>query len=157
MASTSDEAFKRVAANRKALHDYAVIERFEAGIALAGTEVKSVRAAQVNLGAAFAKVADGQATLYNLNISPYEFGNRFNHDPDRPRRLLLHRKELAKLEVQTAQKGLTLVPLSLYLKHGKVKVELGLCRGRQQADKREHLKQAEHDRETARALAGYRH
>ncbi len=151
MASKSHS--NRVAANRKALRDYQVVDRHEAGIELRGTEVKSVRGGEINLKGAYARVENGELVLYQMNIALYAHGNRFNHDPERPRRLLMHRREIGRLQVQTEQKGLTLIPLSVYMKRGKVKVELGVCRGKRQEDKRETLKRKTADREAARAIA----
>ena len=142
----------RLAVNRKARRDYHVIERLEAGIALLGTEVKAVRQAGVGFSGAFVRVENGEAVLLNLNIPPYEQGNRFNHEPTRPRRLLLHKREIRRIEADSEQKGLSLIPLALYLKHGRVKIELGVCRGKRQYDKRETLRRKTADRETARAM-----
>ena len=120
-----------VATNRKARHDYHIEERFEAGLALTGTEVKSIRSGRVQLRDAFARVDRGEVWLYNMHVAPYEFGNRWNHEPTRTRKLLLHRKEIRRLSGLLQQQGLTLVPLSLYInERGKVKVELGLARGK---------------------------
>jgi len=143
--------------NRRALHDYLVLQKIEAGIALQGTEVKSVKGSQISLVGSYAKVQDGEAILFNANIATYEFGNRFNHVPDRPRRLLLHRGEINRLQAQTEQKGLALVPLSAYLKHGRVKIEIGVCRGKRDPDKRETLKRKTAEREADRAMAAHRH
>jgi len=151
--ATQTPSTRRIASNRKASHDYFVLERLECGIALRGTEVKAVRAGHVSLVGAFARAAEGSVFVQSMTIQPYEFGNRFNHDPLRPRRLLLHRNEIKRLESQTSQKGLTLIPLSVYMKHGLVKVELALCRGKQQKDKRETLKRQTAERETERAMA----
>jgi len=156
MSASPERSFKKLADNRKAFRDYFVLERFEAGIELRGTEVKSIRAGHVSLASAFAGVDGGEAILHDLNINPYEHGNRFNHDPDRPRRLLLHRREIDRLRGQIEQKRLTLIPLSVYLKQGLVKIELGLCKGKQQMDKRETLKRRDADREAARAMAAAR-
>ena len=144
---------KSVAVNRKARHDYFVIEACEAGIELRGTEVKSIRDGHVSLAGGFARIEDGDVILRNVNISAYEFGNRFNHAPDRPRRLLLHRNQIHRLQVQTDQRGHTLIPLSVYLKRGLVKVELGLCKGKRQGDKRETLRRKTADLEAARDVA----
>lgn len=154
--ASPDQSSKPIAVNRKARHDYFVIEAYEAGIELRGTEVKSIRESQISLAGGFARVEEGDVILRNITISPYEFGNRFNHPPDRPRRLLLHRKQIQKLAVQTEQKGNTLIPLSVYLKRGLVKVELGLCKGKQQQDKRETLRRKTADREADRAIASAR-
>ena len=142
-----------IASNRKAFRDYQILERFEAGIQLQGTEVKSIRARNVSLQESFAKVEQNEIVLHNLHIQPYEYGNQFNHDPIRPRRLLLHRREIRRLIGQISEKSRTLIPLSLYLKRGLVKVELGLCVGKQLRDKREDLRRKTDERETARAMA----
>lgn len=144
-----------LASNRKAFHDYEVIEKFEAGIELVGTEIKVVRDGHAGLVGAWAKVdKDGQLSVNQMHIPPYEFGNQFNHDPVRPRRLLMHKREIARLKVAVEQKGLALIPLRLYLiPRGKVKVELGLCRGKAQADKREAVKRRDADKEARRAIA----
>ncbi len=128
------------AENRKARHDYSVLETLECGIALTGTEVKSVRFGRVSLAGSYGAVLKGELWLVGADISTYEFGNRFNHDPKRERKLLVHSKEVRELRMKTEAKGLTLVPLSLYLKHGRIKVSLGVCRGKALHDKREALK-----------------
>jgi len=156
MSGNNRDGIQRIATNRRARHDYHILERIEAGIALHGTEVKSLRAGQISLTGAHARVENGEAILYGVNISPYEFGNRFNHEPDAPRRLLLHRREIRHLGAQSDQKGCALVPLSVYLKRGRVKVELGVCRGKQQQDKRETLRRRTAEREAARAMARQR-
>jgi SsrA-binding protein len=156
MTANPENSFRKLAANRRAFHDYFVLDRLEAGIELRGTEVKSVRAGHLSLASAFASVDNGEVILHDLNIQPYEHGNRFNHDPDRPRRLLLHRREIDRLRAQTEQKRRTLIPLSVYLKRGLVKVEIGLCKGKQQIDKREELKRRAADREAERAIARHR-
>ena len=143
---------KLITKNRKARHDYFILEQMEAGIALQGTEVKSLRAGRANLKDSFARVQEGQVWLYGAHISPYDQGNRFNHDPERPRRLLLHKREIWRLMGRVQEKGLTLVPLSLYFKRGNVKVELGLAKGKAEYDKREAIARRESDREIARAL-----
>ncbi len=145
-----------IATNRKARHDYEILERFEAGIELRGTEVKSLREGHVSLVGSFAEIDGRELLLQGVTIQPYEFGNRFNHAPDRPRRLLLHKREILKLKAQTEQKGHSLIPLRLYFKGRNVKVELGLCRGKKQADKREALKRQTADREAGRAVAAAR-
>ena len=144
-----------VARNRKALHDYTVLERLEAGLALVGTEVKVVRAGHAGLQGAYAQVDrnTGEAWLCGVNIPPYGFGNLFNHDSLRARKLLLHRRELLKLRAHEERKGCTIVPLSLYLRRGRVKCELGVCRGKDAVDKRETIKRRELDREARRAVA----
>ena len=142
-----------VARNRKALHDYMVLERLEAGLALVGTEVKVVRAGHASLQGAYAQIDrnTGEAWLCGVNIPPYGFGNLFNHDSLRARKLLLHRRELLKLRAHEERKGNTIVPLSLYLKRGRVKCELGVCRGKNVVDKRETIKRRELDRDARRA------
>ena len=143
---------KPVAQNRKAYHDYFIEDRFEAGIELFGTEVKSIRAGNVNLKDSFCAVKDGELFAHGLHISPYEKGNIFNRDPLRPKRLLMHRREIAKLQAKTQQDGLTLIPLSLYLKDSRVKVELGLARGKKLYDKRNAAARRDADREIDRTM-----
>lgn len=144
--------------NRKARHDYFIMEKFETGIELLGTEVKSIRAGQVDLSAGFAMIENGQVFLHDVHIKPYDFGHQFNHEPRRPRRLLLHRQEIRKLDGILTQKGMTLIPLSVYLNNrGLIKVELGLCRGQQAPDKRDRLRRKTDERETARAIAAHKH
>lgn len=138
--------------NRRARRDYDLIEFFEAGIALSGTEVKSIRAGQVSINESYARIDEGQAWLCDLHVEPYEFGNIHNHEPRRQRRLLMHRAEIYNLSGRMARKGLTLVPMRLYLKRGKVKVELGLGRGKQARDKRETIKRREADIEARREM-----
>ena len=142
-----------MATNRKAFHDYAIEEKLEAGIVLKGTEVKSLREGQVNLKDSYASVDRGELVLHHCHISPYSHGNIMNHDPVRPRKLLLHRKEINKLLGKTQQKGLTLVPLRIYFSpRGLAKVELALARGKKQYDRREAIKDREAGREMARAM-----
>ncbi len=143
---------KTIAVNRKAFHDYHVLEALEAGIALTGTEIKSVRAGQVNLRDGYARVENGEVWLYNTHIARYDAGNRFNHEPTRPRKLLLHRKQINELARETQSRGLTLAPLRLYLKDDIAKLELGLVRGKKQYDKRQAEAKREADREIARAV-----
>jgi SsrA-binding protein len=143
---------KLICTNKKAFHEYFIEERIEAGMVLQGTEVKSLRMGKANLGDAFAMVRDSEAFLHNLHISPYDFGNRENHDPDRMRKLLLHKKEIVRLFAKIREQGYTLIPLRLYFKDGKVKVELGLAKGKKLHDKREDLKKKEQKREVAQAL-----
>ena len=128
---------KQAAANRKAFHDYFVLERYEAGIELAGTEVKSIRAGTLNLKDSYCTVKDGELFVRGLHISPYEKGNIFNRDPVRPRRLLMHKREIRKLQARVMQEGIALIPLSVYFKDSRVKVEVGLCKGKKLYDKRE--------------------
>jgi SsrA-binding protein len=142
-----------LATNRKARHDYHILDTIEAGVELRGTEVKSARAGEVNLTGGYAQIQDGQAFLLHVNIAPYVAGNRFNHDPERPRRLLLHKREIRRLQGRVEQEGQTLVPLKCYLKHGRVKIELGVCKGKLQRDKRETIRRREAERETSRAAA----
>ena len=128
---------KQIAQNRKAFHEYFVLERFEAGIELCGTEVKSLRAGEVNLKDSYCTVREGELFVRSMHISPYEKGNIFNRDPLRPRRLLMHKREIRKLAERVKQEGLTLIPLSLYFKDSRVKLELGLCKGKKLYDKRD--------------------
>jgi SsrA-binding protein len=130
-----------LAENRKARHDYAVLDSLECGIELVGTEVKVVRHGEGSLAGAYGAVLGGELWLVGMNIPVYAFGNRFNHNPKRNRKLLVHSKEIRELKLKTEAKGLTLIPLRLYLKHGRVKVELGVCRGKALHDKRDSLKQ----------------
>ncbi len=146
---------KVFATNKKAFHDYFIMEKFEAGIALLGTEVKAIREGRLNLKDSYALVQGGEAFLFNCHISPYSHGNRENHEPTRTRKLLLHQKEIKKLIGKTQEKGLTLVPLRVYLKRGKIKIELGVARGKKLIDKRESVRRKEADRE-ARAAMKYR-
>ena len=127
---------KQIAANRKAFHEYFVLERYEAGIELAGTEVKSLRAGTVNMKDSYCTVKNGELFIRSLHISPYEKGNIFNKDPVRPRRLLMHKREIAKLNAAVMQDGVAIIPLSLYFKDSRVKVEIGLCKGTKLYDKR---------------------
>lgn len=141
-----------VTVNRQAYHDYFVEDTFEAGIALTGTEVKSIRAGRVSLRGAYARIKDGEVWLEGVHIAVYEQGTYMNHDPLRARRLLLHRREIDRLVGRIQTKGLTLVPLKLYFKDNRVKVELGLSRGKKLYDKRESIKQRESQRELARVV-----
>ena len=145
-----------IASNRKARRDYVILEKIEAGIALLGPEVKSIRTSKVDLTAGFASLENGEVTLRDVHIKAYEYSHQFTHEPTRPRRLLLHKREINKLSGKLTQKGLTLIPLSLYFnQRGKVKVELGLCKGKQMADKRETLRRKTADREAERAIASH--
>ncbi|WP_066175400.1 SsrA-binding protein SmpB [Bacillus marinisedimentorum] len=141
-----------LAQNRKARHDYHVEETFEAGIVLQGTEIKSLRAGKANLKDSFARVENGEVFLHNMHISPYEQGNRYNHDPLRTRKLLLHKKEINKLIGLSKEEGYTLVPLKMYIKHGYAKVLLGVAKGKKKFDKREDLKRKEAKREIQRSV-----
>jgi SsrA-binding protein len=146
-----DGELRLVATNRRARHEYWIEETHEAGIALTGTEVKSLRAGHVILADAFARVDRGEAWLFHLHINPYEQGNIQNHDPMRTRKLLLHKREIARLGARVQQRGYTLVPLRIYFRRGIVKVELGLARGRHTYDKRERIAERDADRRIARA------
>lgn len=143
---------KQVAQNKKAYHDYFIEETYEAGIVLQGTEIKSIRAARLNLKDSYARIQNGEMYLYNLHISPYEQGNRYNHDPLRTRKLLLHRREINKLIGETKEQGYALIPLKVYLKNGFAKVLIGLGKGKKQYDKREDLKRKEAKRDIERAF-----
>ncbi|MDL2206742.1 SsrA-binding protein SmpB [Eubacteriales bacterium OttesenSCG-928-N13] len=143
-----------IALNRKARHDYFIEEAFEAGIELKGTEVKSIRMGQVNLKECFAQVRNGQLFIEGMHISPYDKGNIHNTDPLRAKRLLMHKSEIRKLDQAVMQKGLALIPLSLYLKDGRVKVEVAICRGKKMFDKRDDLKKRDAQREVERHFAG---
>ena len=143
---------KIAAQNRKAFHDYFVEDRCEAGIELFGTEVKSIRAGTLNLKDSFSVAKDGEIYAYSLHISPYEQGNIFNRDPDRPKRLLLHKREIRKLHALQKQDGYALIPLSVYFKNSRVKVELGLCKGKKTYDKRDAVAKRDAKREMDRAV-----
>lgn len=150
MAQTKDPAEKTFVTNRKARHDYHVLETYEAGIALAGSEVKSIRAGQVNFKDSYAHVRRGEVILENVHISPYEPASRFNHEPERPRKLLLHKREIRKLIGKVEEKGKTLVPLRMYLKKGRVKIELALAEGKKDYDKRQDIAKRDMEREMRR-------
>ena len=143
---------KIIAQNKKAYHDYFVDEKYEAGIELFGTEVKSIRAGKVNLKESYCDIKDGEVFVVGMHISPYEQGNVFNKDPLRPKKLLLHKREILKLFGLVAQKGYTLVPLQIYLKNSRVKMEIGLCRGKKLYDKRESDAKREADRDMDRHM-----
>ncbi len=153
MTKETEDQYKVVATNRKAYHDYFIEEKFEAGMVLKGTEVKSLRDRRVNLQDSYASVKEGEVFLHHCHISPYSHGNLMNHDPIRTRKLLLHRKEINKLLGKTQQKGLTLVPLRIYFSgRGRAKVELGLAKGKKQHDRRASIKAREAGREVERAM-----
>ncbi|HJT17774.1 MAG TPA: SsrA-binding protein SmpB [Thermoanaerobaculia bacterium] len=152
MATKKDAGEKLIASNKKAFHDYFVLQKFEAGIALTGTEVKSLRDGKANLKDSYVDVDRGEAFLVGAHISPYSHGNRENHDPERKRKLLLHRREIDKLQGQIVEKGLTIVPLRLYFKGGKVKAEIAVVRGKKLYDKRETEKRRQLDREAEAAM-----
>ena len=152
MRTEKDKKFNPVfAENRKARHDYTVLETIECGIVLSGTEVKSVRHGEVSLAGAYGAVLKGELWLLGADIAAYKFGNRFNHEPKSQRKLLVHAKEIRELQLKTEAKGLTLVPLKVFLKHGKIKVDLGVCRGKQLHDKRDALKKKDLRRDLERA------
>ena len=146
------EAVKQVARNQKAYHDYFIEEKFEAGIELAGTEVKSIRMGNVNLKDSFCLIKDGQLSVLGMHISPYEKGNIFNKDPRRPRRLLMHKREIMRLFARIKQDGYSLIPLSVYFKGPRVKLSLGLARGKKLYDKRESAAKRDAQREMDRAM-----
>ena len=143
---------KPVASNRKAYHDYFVEEQYECGIALFGTEVKSIRLGKVNLKESWAQIRNGEVWVEGMHISPYEQGNIFNRDPLRDKKLLLHKSEIRKLDSLVMRQGYTLIPLELYFRDGRVKLLLGLCRGKQLHDKRDSMAKRDSDREIRRAL-----
>ncbi|MGC9519276.1 MAG: SsrA-binding protein SmpB [Desulfuromonadaceae bacterium] len=143
---------KIIATNKKAYHDYFIDEVYEAGIALQGTEVKSLRLGNVNLKESFCRIKDGEVFINNMHISPYELGNRENHDPTRVRKLLLHRREIDKLTRKSEEKGLTLVPTRIYFKNSLVKLEIGVGKGKKHYDKRETLKRKQAQREVEKAI-----
>ena len=151
-----EKAQTSIAENRKAFHDYHLLETFEAGIALMGTEVKAIREGRVNLRDSFARVEDGEVFLYNVNISPYSHRGYADHEPLRRRKLLLHRDEIRKLIGRTVEKGMTLVPVRLYYKNGRVKIAISLAKGKKEYDKRETIKRREADRETRAAIKARR-
>jgi len=143
-----------VASNRRARHDYEILDRFEAGIALLGPEVKSLRNGKANLTDGYAFVRRGEVWLANVHIGPYEKAWRENAEPRRERKLLLHRHEIARLAAKTAEKGLTMIPLQLYFKGGRAKIEIGLCRGKQRHDKRQSIRNREMERDVQRQMRG---
>jgi SsrA-binding protein len=149
----SADAVKTIATNRKAHHDYFIEDKFEAGLVLTGTEIKSIRAGHVNLRDSFAVVKEGEMWLMNTHIAPYDQGTYTNHEPRRPRKLLMHRREINRITGKLQEKGFTLVPLRLYLKNNLAKVELGLARGKKQYDKRATLREKETRREIDRVVA----
>jgi SsrA-binding protein len=148
----SEGEIKQIAANRKALHDYSIEDTYEAGVALTGTEIKSVRAGRVNLRDGFVQIRNGEAWLLNVHISPYDFGNRENHEPRRERKLLLHRHEIRKLYSKVAERGWPIGPLRIYLKEGRAKVEIALARGKRLYDKRDAVAERDMDRDLQRAV-----
>jgi SsrA-binding protein len=152
MKTERELAQKNIAENRKAFHDYHIIESFEAGVVLVGTEVKAIREGSANLRDSFARVEEGQVWVYNIHINPYSHRGYSDHEPTRRRKLLLHRTEIRKLIGKTVEKGMTLVPTRLYFKNGHVKLSLALAKGKQAHDKRETVKRREADRETRAAV-----
>ena len=146
------QGIKTIAQNRKAYHDYFVEEKYECGIALFGTEVKSIRQGRVNLKESWAQIRKGEVWVEGMHISPYEQGNIYNRDPLRAKKLLMHRGEIRKLDSLVMRQGFTLIPLEIYLKDGKVKVQLGLCKGKQLHDKRDSMAKKDSEREIQRAL-----
>ncbi len=151
-----EKAQKSIAENRKAFHDFHLLESFEAGLVLLGTEVKAIREGRVNLRDSYARVEDGEVFLYNVNISPYSHRGYADHEPLRRRKLLLHRDEIRKLIGKTVEKGMTLVPVRLYFKDGRVKVQVSLAKGKKDYDKRETIKRREVERETRAAVKSHR-
>lgn len=147
-----NDGLQTVARNKKAYHDYFVLESFEAGIELFGTEVKSVRQGKVNLKDAWCSIEGGEIFVNGMHISPYEFGNIFNRDPMRKRRLLMHKREINRLYGTVKQEGLTLIPLSAYFNRGRLKIQVGLCKGKKNYDKRESIARKDAEREAAREL-----
>ena len=152
MGSAEKKNFKTIAENRKARHDYFILESYEAGIELVGTEVKAIRGGGVNLKDAWCSIDNGELWVKGMHISPYDHGNIFNRDPMRVRRLLLHKKEISKLYGTLKQEGLTLIPISLYFKGSRVKVQVGLCKGKKLHDKRDDMAAKAANRDIERAL-----
>jgi SsrA-binding protein len=146
------KGIKPVAQNRKAFHDYFVEERYECGLELFGTEVKSMRQGRVNLKESWAQIRQGEIWVEGMHISPYEQGNQFNREPLRPKRLLMHKSEIRKLDALVARQGYTLIPLEVYLKDGRMKLQLGLCKGKDVHDKRDAIAKRDADRDIRRAL-----
>lgn len=139
--------------NKKAFHDYNIFETYEAGVELKGTEVKSCRARNLSLADSFVKIENGEAVLFNVHISPYEYGNQFNHNPKRPRKLLLHKNEILKLAGKVKEKGNTIIPLKFYLKRGRIKVEIAIAKGKTHGDKRHSLREKQDNLEARKAIA----
>ena len=143
---------KVISTNRKAFHDFLIFDKFIAGIVLTGTEIKSIRKGTINLKDSFAKIEDNEVFLYGMHISPYEQGNRFNHKPDRVRKLLLNKREILKIQDKVKKDGVTIIPLELFLTHGFAKIELGLAKGKKLYDKRESITRKTQDRDMARMM-----
>jgi len=152
MKTQREQAQQNIAENRKAFHDYHILETFEAGMVLVGTEVKAIREGNVNLRDSFGRVEDGEVWVYNVHISPYSHRGYSDHEPTRRRKLLLHRREIRKLIGKTVERGMTLVPTRMYFKEGRVKMSIGLAKGKKAHDKRETIKRREADRETRAAV-----
>ncbi|MDD6385586.1 MAG: SsrA-binding protein SmpB [Streptococcus hyointestinalis] len=152
MATVKDKA---LAQNKKARHDYTIVDTIEVGLVLTGTEIKSVRAARITLKDGYAQIKNGEAWLINVHITPYEQGNIWNQDPDRTRKLLLKKREIAKLEAELKGTGMTLVPLKVYIKNGFAKVLIGLAKGKHDYDKRESIKRREQNRDIARQMKAF--
>ncbi len=150
-----DNHYINIIKNKKARFNYEIIETFEAGIVLHGTEVKSLRQKKVSIQESYAKIKNGEVFIVGLNISPYEMGNRFNHEPDRERKLLLHKQEIKRLTGKIQEKGLTLVPLKIYFKNGKAKIELGLGKGKANYDKRKTIRDRDAQRDMQREMKKY--
>ncbi len=146
---------KLIAQNKKARHDYSIIDTMEAGMVLQGTEIKSIRNSRINLKDGFVRIRNSEAFLHNVHISPYEQGNIFNHDPLRTRKLLLHKKQISRLETETKNTGVTIVPLKVYIRDGYAKVLIGLAKGKKSYDKREDLKRKDVDRQIDRTLKNF--
>ncbi|MCS6873784.1 MAG: SsrA-binding protein SmpB [Pyrinomonadaceae bacterium] len=145
-------AEKEILVNRSAYHDYFILDKYEAGIVLKGTEVKSILAGKIQLKDSYVAIKDGEAWLINAHISPYQHGNRHNHDPLRDRKLLLHKREISRLQKETSQKGMTLVVTRVYLKNGRIKLEIGLAKGKKLYDKRETLKRKDLEKEIKKQM-----
>lgn len=157
MRTEREQAQKNVAENRKASHDYHILETFEAGMVLLGTEVKSIREGNVNLRDSYARLEGGEVWIYNVHITPYSHRGYSDHEPTRRRKLLLHRSEIRKLIGKTVERGMTLVPTRMYFKNGHVKVAVGLAKGKKAHDKRETIKRRDAERETRAAVKERRH
>jgi SsrA-binding protein len=155
--ASEEEGITIICRNRRATHDFDILDRLECGLVLQGTEVKSLREGHAQLDEAFARVEDGEVWLHGLEIPEYEYGNILNHKPKRPRKLLLHRHQITRFAAKAQQEGLTLIPLRLYFKNGRAKVELALARGKKKYDKRETLRQRDAQRQIDRALTSRRH
>ncbi|MBX9667459.1 MAG: SsrA-binding protein SmpB [Candidatus Obscuribacterales bacterium] len=155
--SNKKETPKVITDNRRARHEYEILDVLECGIALVGTEVKSMRQGLANLQDSHARIENGEVWLYNCHVSPYDHGNRFNHDPDRKRRLLLHKAEIRKLKAKVQEKGLSLIPLKLYFNHNRAKVALALCRGKKIYDKRDSISKRDSQRQLERTIKSRRY